>query len=262
MTPVLSIFDLAIAASFVLINGAVTTLLALGIARSLFVSAARMVIQLTLLAFVLRWLFAFEAMIVTVTGMLIMAIFAGLEVVLRQEKTAGGFGTGTVASSIILAAVVVVTMPTLILLVAAEPWYRPQVALPIFGIVAGNAMTGIALTLSSFTDAIHREAPLVEARLAIGETRTQALGDVLRQAVKIGLMPTINAMAAIGLVTFPGIMTGQLLANADPLQAAKYQMLVMFMIAGSSSLAIVAAAYAMLYRITDARHRLRLDRLR
>ncbi|MEL6518164.1 MAG: ABC transporter permease, partial [Pseudomonadota bacterium] len=63
-------------------------------------------------------------------------------------------------------------------------------------------------------------------------------------------------------VTFPGIMTGQLLANADPLQAAKYQMLVMFMIAGSSSLAIVATAYAMLYRITDARHRLRLDRLR
>ncbi|MEL6642738.1 MAG: ABC transporter permease [Pseudomonadota bacterium] len=261
MTPVLSIFDLAVAASFVLINGAITTLLALGIARSLFLSAARMVIQLTLLAFVLRWLFAFEALLVTVIGILIMGVFAGLEVVLRQEKAVGRFGTGAVASSIILAAVFIVTMPTLILLIAADPWYRPQVALPIFGIVAGNAMTGIALTLSSFTDALERDAALVEARLALGETRTQALGDVLRQSVKIGLMPTINAMAAIGLVTFPGIMTGQLLANADPLQAAKYQMLVMFMIAGSSSLAIFAAAYAMLYRITDARHRLRLDRL-
>lgn len=262
MTPVLSVFDLAIAASFLLVNGAISTLLALGIARTLIVSAARMVIQLTLLAFVLRWLFAFESVVVTLLGITLMGLFAGLEVVLRQDKTAGRIATGAVTSGIILAAVFLVTMPTLTLLIAADPWYRPQVALPIFGIVAGNAMTGIALTLSSFTDALTRDAPMVEARLALGETRTEALGGVLRQAVKMGLMPTINAMAAIGLVTFPGIMTGQLLANADPLQAAKYQMLVMFMIAGSSSLAIVAAAYAMLYRITDARHRLRLDRLR
>ncbi|MEM7721113.1 MAG: ABC transporter permease [Pseudomonadota bacterium] len=262
MTPVLSIADLALAASLLLVNGLISTLLSLGIARSLFVSAARMVIQLTLLAFVLRWLFSFDSVVATLIAMTVMGLFAGLEVVLRQDRTAGRFWTGTMGSGIILVAVFLVTMPTLTLLIAADPWYLPQVALPIFGIVAGNAMTGIALTLSSFNDALEREASIVEARLALGETKIQALGDVLRQSIKIGLMPTINAMAAIGLVTFPGIMTGQLLANADPFQAAKYQMLVMFMIAGSSSLVIVAAAYAMLFRITDARHRLRLDRLR
>ena len=75
------------------------------------------------------------------------------------------------------------------------------------------------------------------------------------------LMPTINAMSAIGLVTIPGMMTGQLLAGADVLQAAKYQMILMFMIAGASIMGVIGAVYAMAGRLTDNRHRLRLDRL-
>lgn len=76
------------------------------------------------------------------------------------------------------------------------------------------------------------------------------------------MLPTIANMAAVGVVTIPGMMTGQLLADADPLQAARYQMLVMFLISGSSGLAVVTSACALLLRVTDDRHRLRLERLR
>jgi putative ABC transport system permease protein len=68
-------------------------------------------------------------------------------------------------------------------------------------------------------------------------------------------------MAATGLVALPGMMTGQILAGADPVQAVKYQILVMFLIAGGTGLGATSAVMAGGHRLTDARHRLRLDRL-
>ena len=74
-------------------------------------------------------------------------------------------------------------------------------------------------------------------------------------------MPIINAMAAAGIATLPGMMTGQIVAGIDPAEAAKYQILIMFVIAGSAALGAVIAAFAAVWRLTDRRHRLRLDRL-
>ncbi len=83
----------------------------------------------------------------------------------------------------------------------------------------------------------------------------------LREAVRSGMLPIVNAMAATGLVAIPGMMTGQILAGADPADAIRYQLLIMFMIAGGAGLGVFAAVYAGARRLTDARHRLRLDRL-
>ena len=74
-------------------------------------------------------------------------------------------------------------------------------------------------------------------------------------------MPIVNSMAATGLVALPGMMTGQILAGADPTEAVKYQMLIMFLIAGGTCLGSVAAVLGGVLRLTDGRHRLRLDRL-
>ena len=82
-----------------------------------------------------------------------------------------------------------------------------------------------------------------------------------REAVRLGLLPIINQMIAAGIVTLPGIMTGQILAGLDPVQAVKYQILLMFLLAGSSGLAAVLAASLAIRRLTDDRQRLRLDRL-
>lgn len=261
MTPDLSPWDVAAAAALLLVNAGLSLVLGLGLARSLLVAGARMVVQLGLLALVLRTLFLTENPALTGAAMVVMAGFAGNEILARQERVAGRLWTAGLGAAAMLAAGWLITLPALALLVRADPWWSPRVALPMFGMVAGNAMTGISLALRSLVTTLTRDARAIEARLALGATRAEALGPALREALRTGLLPTINAMAAIGVVTIPGMMTGQLLGGADPMVAARYQMLIMFLIAGTSALALTAMVFALARRLSDDRHRLRLDRL-
>ena len=75
------------------------------------------------------------------------------------------------------------------------------------------------------------------------------------------MMPLLNTMSVAGIVTLPGMMTGQILAGADPAEAAKYQIMIMLVLTGASGLGALAAAYGGVLLLTDSRHRLRLDRL-
>jgi putative ABC transport system permease protein len=88
------------------------------------------------------------------------------------------------------------------------------------------------------------------------------MSNTLRDAMRSGLIPIINAMAATGLVYIPGMMTGQILAGISPEEAIKYQLLIMFLIAGGTGLGVLTAVLASAARLSDGRHRLRLDRLR
>ena len=97
--------------------------------------------------------------------------------------------------------------------------------------------------------------------LALGATRWEAARQPIRQAVRTGMIPTINAMMVVGIVSLPGMMTGQILAGVDPGEAAKYQIMIMFVLTGASALGAFAAAFGGVMLLTDARHRLRLDRL-
>jgi putative ABC transport system permease protein len=127
--------------------------------------------------------------------------------------------------------------------------------------VLGNTMTGIALGLDALTTGAVRDRAAIEARLALGATRRVAMLPVTRAALRGGSMPIVNAMAVAGLVSLPGMMTGQILAGAEPVEAPKYQILVMFLIAGGTGLGTVAAVLGGVYLLSDGRHRLRLDRL-
>jgi putative ABC transport system permease protein len=154
-----------------------------------------------------------------------------------------------------------VTLFALATQISPDPWYDPRYALPLLGMILGNTMTGISLGLQTLTTGLARDRSAVEARLALGATRWQAVLPVTRGAVRHALMPIVNSMAATGLVFLPGMMTGQIMAGAEPQEAVKYQMLVMFLIAGGTSIGAVSAVVGGVYRLTDARHRLRLDRL-
>jgi putative ABC transport system permease protein len=83
----------------------------------------------------------------------------------------------------------------------------------------------------------------------------------VREAIRRGLLPIINQMSAAGIVTLPGIMTGQILAGLDPLEAVKYQILLMFLLSGGSGLSALVVSYLAAWRLTDQRQRLRLNRL-
>jgi len=106
-----------------------------------------------------------------------------------------------------------------------------------------------------------RERAAIEARIAQGATRIEAFGTVLRRALNTAITPLLNVMSVAGIVSLPGMMTGQILAGANPAEAAKYQIMIMFVLTGASGLGAFAAAFGGVLLLTDARHRLRLDRL-
>jgi putative ABC transport system permease protein len=139
--------------------------------------------------------------------------------------------------------------------------FEARHVLPILGMVLGNTLTAVTLTLATLVDLVRRERGAIEGQLALGATRNAAFGGVLRQALKTAMMPVINAMAVAGIVTLPGMMTGQILAGADPGDAAKSQIMIMFVISGAAGLGALCAALGGVRLLTDARHRLRLDRL-
>ncbi|MEW5963031.1 MAG: ABC transporter permease [Pseudomonadota bacterium] len=263
MSPVaLSTLDLVLAASLILVNGVLSWLFRLGLERTLVVAALRMVAQLTLIGLVLRWIFAATSPWWTVALSLVMVAAAGLEVVGRQHRRIEGPGTLLLGTSTLLTVGLVATAFAMLAAIRPEPLHAPQYVLPILGMVLGNALTGMSLVLDTMTEAAGRERAAIEARLALGQSRLEALSGPLRGSLRTGMMPILNAMAASGIVSLPGMMTGQILSGVDPVEATKYQILIMFLIAGATALAVVAAGIGGVHLLTDARHRLRLDRVR
>ena len=253
--------DLAIAGLLVLINAGLSIALQLNLARQLLIATARMIVQLLLVGWVLKLLFSLVSPLWTGLAALSMILFAGREIMARQQhRLRGGWAYGLGTGCMLIAALTV-TVFALTTAVRPDPWYDPRYALPLLGMILGNTMTGISLGLDALSTGLIRDRNAVEAQLMLGATRWQATLPVTRTALRAALMPIINAMAATGLVALPGMMTGQILAGAEPLQAVRYQMLIMFLIAGGTALGAVSAVIGGAYRLTDSRHRLRLERL-
>jgi len=253
--------DLALASILVLIHAGLSLLLQLGLGRQIVIAVVRMVIQLALLGLVLESLFALVSPWLTGLAALVMVLFAGYEAASRQARRFTGLWSYGIGTTAILTAATLVTLFALSTQVQPDPWYDPRYAIPLLGMVLGNTMTGVSLGLNTLTTTARRERGPIEARLALGADKWMALRATLREAMRSGLIPIINSMAATGLVAIPGMMTGQILAGAAPGDAIKYQLLVMFLIAGGTGLGVFAAVYAGAGRLSDRRHRLRLDRL-
>lgn len=253
--------DLVLAALLLIANGAVSFWFRLGLERSLAIAALRMVVQLAVVALALRFIFALNSPIWTVLFALFMAAAAAFEVVSRQERRVAGPIALALGAGAPFFAGLVATLFATTLVIGPDPWYAPRYVLPIFGMMLGNALSGTSLVLDAVTSSAVRERTAIEARLALGAGRYEALDGILRRALTTGLMPIVTAMATTGVVALPGMMTGQILAGIDPVSAAKYQVMIMFLIAGSTGIAVVAAGLGTVLLITDERHRLRLDRL-
>lgn len=256
----LSMTDLFIAAALVALNGAISFTYGLKLEKSLAIASTRMVVQLAIVAYVLKFIFEQTSPLWTVLFAGVMAIAAGTEIVMRQEHRFSGWRAQLMSSSPAFFAGLMTTFIALAV-IQPQPWYTPRIMLPLLGMLVGNALSGVALVLDAMTSAAIRDRSAIEARLALGATRFVAFEDILRRSLRTGLMPILNAMAVAGVVSLPGMMTGQILAGIDPVEAAKYQVLVMFLIAGATAIAVLAGGLASVHLLTDERHRLRLDHL-
>lgn len=257
----LSIFDLVLAALILLLNGALSIAFRLGLERAMAISALRMVVQLALIGLVLKFIFEATSPLWTAAFALVMFIASGYEVWSRQDTPIKGWQSLAMGAAVPFISGLVITIFALTMIINPDPWHAPRYFLPILGMMIGNALAGVSLVLNTMTNAIQHNRNAIEGQLALGATRFEAVNDVLKHAMKTGLMPILTAMAASGLVTLPGMMTGQILAGIDPVEAAKYQILIMFLVAGATALSVLAGGIGAVLLLTDDRHRLRIDRL-
>lgn len=262
MTPYIEIGygQLALAAGLLLINIGLSVALKLRLSRDLLLASARMTVQLLLVGLVLDWVFATRNPTVILAIAVLMAGLAGVAAVNRTARRFPGIYWNSLVT--ILGASFLVTGFALVGVLRLDPWFEPQYLIPLLGMLLGNALNGISLGLDRFMEGCVRERGRIESLLALGASRWEAARYDVREAMRVGLVPVVNSMMIMGVVSLPGMMTGQILAGADPGDAVRYQILIMFMIASCvalASLGVVLLAYRKLF---DARHRLRLDDVR
>jgi putative ABC transport system permease protein len=259
---VLTAVDLTIAAYLVMILAVLSAWLQLGLGKKIVIAGVRTTVQLLLIGFVLKVLFEQSHLTWISLLAMVMLLVAGREVMARQKRRFGGwwgFGLGTMTMFVSSFSI---TVFVLLMIIQNDPWYKPQYAIPLLGMMLGNTMTGIALALDRLTDSAWQQRGVIEAQLSLGYDWRSAIRGMARDSVRVGLVPMLNAMAAAGLVSLPGMMTGQILSGTPPLEAVKYQILIMFMITAGTGFATMGAVWIGAKHLFDERQRLRLDRIK
>jgi putative ABC transport system permease protein len=249
----LSAGQVALAASLVVLNGLLSIVLRLGLERSLLLAGVRMVAQLALMGFVLKWVFAAHSWPWVVLLMLVMTLVAGVSAVRRSARPYPGIYWHSIVAVWASSWLITVFAVTAVLR-QSDPWREPQYTIPLLGMILGNTLNGISLGLGRLTDELVLRRDQVELLLALGATRWEAARGAVRQAVRTGMIPTINAMMVTGIVSLPGMMTGQLLSGVDPLDAVKYQIVIMFLIASGTALGTVSVVLLGYFRLFNPRH--------
>ena len=192
----LSAFDLGLAALLVVALALTSLRIYPGMAGQLLIAGARTAIQLTLIGLVLKSLFESASLLwVSLLSLLMLAV-AGREVMARQHRRFSGlwgYGLGVVSMFISSFSI---ALFALLVVVGNEPWYQPQYAIPLLGMLLGNTMNGIALGLDRLTTGAWQQRAVIEARLMLGQGWAEALEDVRRESMRGGMTPMLNAMAA------------------------------------------------------------------
>ncbi|HID97156.1 MAG TPA: iron export ABC transporter permease subunit FetB [Thermodesulfobacteriaceae bacterium] len=252
-------FDILTATLLICMAAAISIGLRLGLERRLLLSAARCTIQLGMVGLILDWVFNIHHPAPVVAWLVVMLLFASREAVARSKWRYAGIRFDALLTMIFSAFVVggVITQ----MVIGIEPWYNPQYVIPILGMIFGNSLNGISLCLDRLIEHIRSRSDEIELLIAYGATRPEAVAEPLQTAVKTGMIPIINNMAMAGVVSLPGMMTGQILAGSPPMQAVGYQMIVMFMITAACALGAMAIATMVSRRLVSPNGMLKLDKL-
>ena len=257
----LSAVDLMLASLLVLALINLGARLRLGVSRTLAVAAIRTTAQLLLVGLILEAVFTQARLSWIMLIILVMMTVASWEILARQKrKLRGWWGFGVSAFSLFISSFLI-TLLALLLVIEAEPWYTPQYLIPLLGMLLGNTMNGIALGMDRLVQTAWQQRAVIEQRLMLGQTDLEAIREIARDSMRAGMIPIINAMAAAGVVSLPGMMTGQILAGSPPVEAVKYQILIMFLVTSGTGFAVITVLNLITRRMFDARERLRFDRL-
>ncbi len=239
-------FDLSLALGLILIAVGISRWQKLGLVKDFIIGAIRTIVQLVLVGYVLVYIFVVDRWYITLAILALMLIVAVKAAIGRQNKVNPQLKWITGSAMLIGSALTLVYVTTLV--VTVQPWHNPRYLIPLFGMIVGSAMNGAALAIERLNSEIETRSGEIEAYLALGANYRQASAQPVRQALRASLIPTVNGLMVVGIVTLPGMMTGQILAGSSPLTAVRYQIVVVFMQA--AAVAITTAIVTLWYRKT------------
>lgn len=229
--------SLLIAFSLVIVSMGFSYFQKLKLEKETLIGAIRAVIQLTLVGFVLDYVFGLKNPIFTTLLLLFMLVNAAINASNRGKEIKNGF----IISFIAIGFGTVLTLAVLIVSGALK--YESYQIIPVGGMIISNAMIAIGLCYKQLISNFKNKREEVETKLSLGADIHTASIEIIRESIKTGMLPTIDSMKTLGLVSLPGMMTGLILAGSSPLLAIKYQIMVTFMLASTTAIATFTACY-------------------
>jgi uncharacterized protein (TIGR00245 family) len=233
----------------------------LGLLLKLLISSIRCVGQLTLMAVILKPVFEDNNIIELLALSLVMIIFGTIEISLLKIRLYYKGLFPIVFTSLVVTNFALALFGTAVIM-RIVPFYQAQHFIPTFGMLLGNSINSISLSLNNLVDHFQNDKDKIDFSLAFGATKWEAVKPFMIKSIRIGMLPTLNAMAVQGIVTIPGMMTGQILAGTPVMDAVKYQHIIMFLIGAASTFSTVLCSMITFTILFDGSHRLKIENLK
>ena len=199
------------------------------------IATVRSLVQLTAIGFAIELIFEADTIWLVLALLAVMVLFGALTARSRAKKVPGAFWP-------LLIGLAIAGASTLVLIVALGIFEAtPRYLVPIGGMVIGNAMTSSAVALNRLGDEIGDSRAAIEATLALGATAREAAAPFVRRALRSGTIALVDSTKTTGLIFFPGTMVGMLLAGADPTDAVRLQLILLYALLGSTAIAALVA---------------------
>jgi len=205
----------------------------LGLGRDLIVASIRATIQLLIVGYILKMVFGFDNPVAVVLMLLVMILVAAHNAAKR------GKGLSFIFAKIFITITIVEIITQGFLLCLDIIPQKPSYIISISGMIIGNSMVIANLFLNRLKGEIEMRKEEIQLVLSLGGTVKQSIHPILKQSIKSSLIPTIESQKTIGLVQLPGMMSGQIIAGADPIQAVRFQLLIVFLLMSAATITAI-----------------------
>jgi putative ABC transport system permease protein len=219
--------------------------------QDLAVAVLRSFAQLTAIGYVIQAIFDSDSLWLVAALLAVMVGFGAFTARSRAKAVPGALGPLVLA----LGAAAAVTLGLVLALGVFEA--EPRYLVPVGGMVIGNSMTAAAVALNRLADEVRGQAALIEAMLALGATSHEAARGLVTRSLRSGMIPLIDSTKTTGIVFFPGTMVGMLVAGAEPIDAVRLQLILLWVLLGSVSLAALISVSLGYRGFFTAAHQLR-----
>ena len=224
----------------------------LDLERDIAIAVVRSFVQLAAIGYAIDLIFGLENLLYVVLLLAGMVAFASWTSAGRGEGVSRAFPVSAIAIGVAAAS----TLGILLALQIIPP--TAQYLIPLGGMVVGNSMNAASLTLARIRDDVKARRLEIEASLALGATSRQAISPVLKAALQNAMTPLIDATKTTGIIFLPGAMAGMIIGGADPLEAVRLQIVVLYMLLGSVSVAAILVGLLSYRSFFTPRHQLRI----